>query len=120
MQAPEQIFTNNPALPAYAKEHVPLEYIVKSPRGNGKNMVTPIRRVPSRRILVLQQAETSYQRIEQALRGSEEKYRTLTDNVPVRILRSTTGRIGRLLDVKRALVRILGYRSKKELLAIDV
>jgi PAS domain S-box-containing protein len=58
--------------------------------------------------------------VEKALRESEEKYRTLTENMPVGIFRSTPGRKGKFLEVNRALVKILGYRSKKELFAKDV
>jgi PAS domain S-box-containing protein len=58
--------------------------------------------------------------VEAALRESEEKYRSLTNNIPLGIFRSTPGAKGKFLEVNPALVRMLGYRSKKELLGIDV
>jgi PAS domain S-box-containing protein len=59
-------------------------------------------------------------RVESALRESEEKYRTLTENIAVGIFRSTPGAKGKFLELNTSLVRMLGYRSKKELFAIDV
>jgi len=73
-----------------------------------------------RRIRALEKADAVRKRIEKALRGSEEKYRTLTENIPVGIFRSTPGPRGKFLEVNRALVQMLGYRSKKELFASDV
>jgi PAS domain S-box-containing protein len=68
----------------------------------------------------IQKPDDSRKKVENALRESEEKYRTLTENVPVGIFRSTPGQRGKFLEVNRALVKILGYRSKKELFAKDV
>ncbi|MGB8731622.1 MAG: PAS domain S-box protein, partial [Candidatus Sulfotelmatobacter sp.] len=53
-------------------------------------------------------------RAEQALRQSEEKYRELFENSTYGIFRSQLD--GALLDVNPALVAMLGYRSKEELL----
>ncbi|MCX6143456.1 MAG: PAS domain S-box protein [Ignavibacteriales bacterium] len=58
--------------------------------------------------------------VEAALRESEEKYRTLTENIPVGIFRSTPGPKGRFLEVNPTLVKMLGYRSRKELTTLDV
>ncbi len=55
-----------------------------------------------------------------ALRKSEEKYRTLFNNINIGVYRATFGKHGKFLDVNPALVRILGYRSKKELLSIRI
>lgn len=54
-------------------------------------------------------------RAEEALRASEEKYRNLFENATYGIYRSKPD--GTLLDVNPALVRVLGYNSKEELLA---
>lgn len=54
-------------------------------------------------------------RAELALRQSEEKYRKLFENATYGIYRSKID--GTLLDVNPALVAMLGYRSKEELLA---
>ena len=51
---------------------------------------------------------------EQALRQSEEKYRELFENATYGIFRSQLD--GALLDVNPALVAMLGYSSKEELL----
>jgi len=64
-------------------------------------------------------ADIARTRIEEALRVSEEKFRTLTENIPVGIFRSTPGARGTFLEVNRALVRMLRYTSKKALLAKD-
>ena len=53
-------------------------------------------------------------RAEHAVRESEEKYRELFENAAYGIFRSTPG--GALLDVNPALVTMLGYGSKQELL----
>ncbi|MCP4535738.1 MAG: PAS domain S-box protein [Chloroflexi bacterium] len=63
------------------------------------------------RVLALGQAEA-------ALRESEARYRTLFDNVPVGLYRTTPD--GRYLDVNHAFVEILGYPNKQTLLAEDV
>ncbi len=54
-------------------------------------------------------------RAEQALRQSEEKYRELFENATYGIFQSKLD--GALLDVNPALVAMLGYSSKEELLA---
>jgi len=45
----------------------------------------------------------------------ENKYRTLIENIPIGIFRSTAGAKGRFIELNRALVLMLGYGSKKEL-----
>jgi len=50
---------------------------------------------------------------EEALRASEEQYRTLVENVPVGIYRTTPD--GRVLAANAALLSILGYSSLEEL-----
>lgn len=57
---------------------------------------------------------------EDALRNSEGKYRTLTENITVGIFRSTPGPRGNFIEVNAAFVRMLGYNSKEELLATEV
>jgi PAS domain S-box-containing protein len=58
---------------------------------------------------------TDRKRWEQSLRRSEEKYRSLFENATYGILRSVAD--GTLLDVNPALVAMLGYSSKQELLS---
>jgi two-component system cell cycle sensor histidine kinase/response regulator CckA len=52
-----------------------------------------------------------------ALKASEEKYRTLQENLPLGIYRSTPQ--GKILAVNHAFVSILGYKSRFELLSLS-
>jgi PAS domain S-box-containing protein len=56
---------------------------------------------------------------EEALRESEERYRSLVNNVSLGIFRSAPGPIGTFLEVNAAMERITGY-SRKELLRMDI
>jgi len=58
---------------------------------------------------------THRKRAEEDLRTSEEKYRSIFDNAPIGIFRTTAD--GRLLDANLELSRILGYSSPQELIA---
>ena len=57
-------------------------------------------------------------RVLEALRESEDKYRSLTEQLPVGVYRTTTD--GRLVYSNMALANILGYDSVEELLKINV
>ena len=57
---------------------------------------------------------------EEALIESEEKYRSLTDNINVGIYRNTSGKEGKFVEVNPALISMFGYDNKEELLAINV
>ena len=72
------------------------------------------------RIRDLEQAEVLRKRAQEALRQSEEKFRTLVENITVGIFRSTPDPKGRFLEVNPALVQMLGYENKGELLSKDV
>ncbi len=61
---------------------------------------------------------TKRTRAETALRQSEAHFRSLVENAPYGIYRSTTD--GRLLAVNPALVKLLGYGSEDELLVADL
>jgi len=61
---------------------------------------------------------TSRVKIEKELRASEKKYREFVDNMPDGVYKSTQE--GKFLEVNEALVKILGYDSKEELMAIDI
>jgi len=52
------------------------------------------------------------------LRKSEERYRTLFDNMMDGVYRSTHE--GRFVDVNPALVKMFGYSSREEMLAVDI
>ena len=55
--------------------------------------------------------------IEQALRDSERRFRDLFEGVPVGIYRIAPD--GRFVDVNRALVELLGYDDREELIGLD-
>jgi len=59
-------------------------------------------------------------KITEALRESEEKYRTITENIAVGIFRSTPGSTGKFIEVNPAFVKMLGYEKKQELLDLNV
>ncbi|MFQ5639777.1 MAG: PAS domain-containing protein, partial [bacterium] len=73
-----------------------------------------------KRVKALEIADATRKQIEEALRESENKYRTLTENIPVGIFRSTPGPRGSIIEVNSALVKMLGYKNKKEVVAKDV
>jgi PAS domain S-box-containing protein len=62
---------------------------------------------------------TKRKRAEEALRESEEKYRSLINNVKLGVFRSTPEPAGRFLEVNPAMEEITGY-SRKELLQMNV
>jgi len=55
---------------------------------------------------------------EQDLHDSEELYRNLVIRIPDGVYKSTTS--GRFVDVNPAMVKMLGYTSKEELMEIDI
>jgi two-component system cell cycle sensor histidine kinase/response regulator CckA len=61
---------------------------------------------------------TEHKKVEQALRTSEAKFRSLFENVPDGVYQSTPD--GRLLTANPALIRMLGYDSEPELLGVDI
>jgi PAS domain S-box-containing protein len=65
----------------------------------------------------LQERIAELERTNRALAESEERYRTLVENVDVGIFRSSPGGDGRFLQVNPALARIMGYDSVKDLLS---
>jgi len=71
-------------------------------------------------IVSLKKSRDELQQWGEELRKSEEKYRTLTENVNVGIYRNTPGPEGKFIEVNPALVKMFGYESKKELLLINV
>ncbi|MBN2358552.1 MAG: PAS domain S-box protein [Deltaproteobacteria bacterium] len=59
-------------------------------------------------------------RVEDALRESEEQYRSLVTNVNIGVYRNTPGPQGRFLRANPAIVQMFGYGSEEEFLGIHV
>jgi two-component system cell cycle sensor histidine kinase/response regulator CckA len=59
-------------------------------------------------------------RAEATLRESEERYRTLVENLPVAVYQNTPGPDGRFLMVNPAFCRIFGYSSAEEVMEVKV
>ncbi|MFH1733663.1 MAG: ATP-binding protein [bacterium] len=66
----------------------------------------------------LQKEIVERNRAEEALRGSEEKYRTLTDNLSVGVFRTTPGPKGNYIEVNSAYTQIFGFDNKETLLSL--
>jgi two-component system, cell cycle sensor histidine kinase and response regulator CckA len=61
---------------------------------------------------------TERKQVDEQLRESETRYRQLVESMPDGVYRSTHE--GKFLEVNSALVKILGYESKEDLLAVDI
>lgn len=61
---------------------------------------------------------TERSRADAELRKSEDRYRTLFDNMMDGIYRSTHD--GRFVDVNPAMARMFGYASREEMMAVDI
>ncbi len=61
---------------------------------------------------------TERKKAELALQESEELYRNLVEKLPDGVYKSTHS--GKFVDVNPAMVKMLGYASKEELMAIDI
>jgi PAS domain S-box-containing protein len=56
----------------------------------------------------------------QALKKSEEKYRTIAENVDIGIYRTTAEADGNFIEANPSIVRIFGYKDKKEFMGLSV
>jgi len=63
---------------------------------------------------------TERKQAEKVLKESEEKYRTLTENINVGVYRNTSGPKGKFIEVNPAIVKMFGYKSKEQFFAISV
>jgi len=63
---------------------------------------------------------TERKRMEEALRRSEEQYRTLHSNIPVGLYRNSPGPRGRFLAANPAIASMFGYSSVEEFLQANV
>ena len=63
---------------------------------------------------------TKRKQSEKALRTSEEKYKTLTNNLHVGIYRNTIGHEGKFLEANPAMLKMFGFENRREFLKISV
>ncbi len=63
---------------------------------------------------------TKRKQSDKALRKSEEKYKTLTNNLHVGIYRNTIGLKGKFLEANPAMLTMFGFKNRREFLSIDV
>ncbi|MBU7017773.1 MAG: PAS domain S-box protein [Theionarchaea archaeon] len=63
---------------------------------------------------------TEHIRVEEVLRESEQKYRTLTDNLNVGVYRNTAGPQGKFIEANPTIVKMFGYETKEEFLETRV
>jgi PAS domain S-box-containing protein len=69
-------------------------------------------------LTVIMRDITGRKRMEEALHQSEKRYRTFVECMPDGVYRSTPE--GKFIEVNPAMVKMLGYESKEELLAVDI
>ncbi len=87
-------------------EEFSMEISLSTGHSDGKNFIVAVARDISSKKQALA-----------ALKASEEKYRTLQENLPLGIYRSTPQ--GKILAVNQAFVSILGYKSRFEVLSLS-
>jgi PAS domain S-box-containing protein len=63
---------------------------------------------------------TDRKKAEEALRESEERYRTLVQNIPIGVYRTTPGPKGKFLIANPTYMKMFGFDSEEELKKIDV
>ncbi len=63
---------------------------------------------------------TEHRQMKEAHRESEQKYKTLADNINVGIYRNTVGPKGQFIEANPAIVKMFGYVSKDEFLSTNV
>ncbi|MGQ9854233.1 MAG: PAS domain S-box protein [Candidatus Oleimicrobiaceae bacterium] len=83
--------------------------------------VRPLRRGDMVRALLCVLRDISARKeAEAALRESERKFRTITDNLDVGIFRTSAGPNGRVLEANPALVTMFGFRTREEFVGLHV
>lgn len=63
---------------------------------------------------------TKRKQADAALRRSQERYKTLAENVNVGLYRNTVGPKGRFIEANPAIIKMFGYENKEEFLLINV
>jgi PAS domain S-box-containing protein len=90
--------------------HLALLETIKTPMRDDKGVITGV--------LGIGHNITNRKQAEDKLRESELKYRTLIESMPDGVYRSTPE--GRFVEINPAMVKLLGYASKEELMSIDI
>ncbi len=72
------------------------------------------------RVEELELNKAEHEKVDEALRESEEKYRSLVENVNFGIYRNTGGPHGRFLQANPAIARMFGYDSVEEFMKVPV
>jgi len=80
--------------------------LIKDGEGNPKAIITVVRDVTERK------------KAEEALRKSEEKYRTLIENINIGIYRNTGGPHGSFLQANPTMIKMFGYDSVEEFMKV--
>lgn len=73
-----------------------------------------------KRVAELERENDTFKKELDRLRMSERKYETLIDKIAVGVFRSTAEINGRFVDANPALVKMLGYEDRAELLDKNV
>lgn len=63
---------------------------------------------------------TERKKAEKILRNSEEKYRTLTENINIGVYRNSVGPKGEFIEANPAIIKMFGYKNKEDFLSIKV
>jgi len=75
----------------------------------------PILEELKQRVKKLEQKTVKHKQTEEVSRESEERYRTLIENIPVGIYRTTPGPKGKFLMANPAYLKMFGFESEEEL-----
>ncbi len=75
----------------------------------------PILEELKQRVKKLEQKTVKHKQTEEVPRESEERYRTLIENIPVGIYRTTPGPKGKFLMANPAYLKMFGFESEEEL-----
>ena len=68
----------------------------------------------------LKRKYAEHQLAKNSLKVSEERYKTLTNNLHIGIYRNTAGPQGRFIEANPAIVEMFGYQNRKEFISVNV
>lgn len=63
---------------------------------------------------------TDHREVEKVIEESEDKFRTLVENINVGIYRNTVGAKGKFIEANPTIVKMFGFKNKEEFLAYNV